>query len=175
MVNVLPFAAVKQLRQFWWMTATPYPPYKTEPSMFKPLPLFIGLRYIRAKRRNHFISFITLISVFGIALGVMALITVVSVMNGFEKELRARMLSMTPHVFVMSLWDDQIAQQQWQALREQLLEEQPRIKSAAPFIQGQGMLAHQQRVYGTLLQGVVPELEETVSEVEEKINYTLDI
>jgi len=56
--------------------------------MFKPLPLFVGLRYTRAKRRNHFISFISAISMLGIALGVTALITVISVMNGFEKEMR---------------------------------------------------------------------------------------
>ena len=63
--------------------------------MFKPLEAFIGLRYVRAKRRNHFISFISLISMLGIALGVTTLITVISVMNGFEKELRARILGAT--------------------------------------------------------------------------------
>ena len=64
--------------------------------MFKPLELAIGLRYLRAKRRNQFISFISLISMLGIVLGVTALITVLSVMNGFEKELRKRILGMTP-------------------------------------------------------------------------------
>jgi lipoprotein-releasing system permease protein len=68
--------------------------------MFRPLPFYIGLRYTRAKRRNHFISFISLTSMLGIALGVTALITVLSVMNGFEKELRYRMLGMSPHVVV---------------------------------------------------------------------------
>src|SRR3569623_2032505 len=68
--------------------------------MFKPLELFIGLRYTRAKRRNHFISFIALTSMLGIALGVMALITVLSVMNGFQKELRDRILGVVAHAGV---------------------------------------------------------------------------
>lgn len=68
--------------------------------MFKPLQLYVGLRYTRAKRRNHFISFITIISMLGIALGVTALITVISVMNGFEKELRERILGMTAHATI---------------------------------------------------------------------------
>ena len=68
--------------------------------MFKPLSVFIGLRYTRAKRRNHFISFISLTSMFGVALGVAALIVVLSVMNGFEKELRERILGMTSHAFI---------------------------------------------------------------------------
>ena len=65
--------------------------------MFHPLPLYIGLRYTRAKRRNHFISFISLISMLGIMLGIMALIVVLSVMNGFHKEIRERILSMASH------------------------------------------------------------------------------
>ena len=68
--------------------------------MYRPLPLFVGLRYTRAKRRNHFISFISLISMLGIALGVTALITVLSVMNGFETELRQRILGMTSHATI---------------------------------------------------------------------------
>ncbi|HKJ75930.1 MAG TPA: ABC transporter permease, partial [Gammaproteobacteria bacterium] len=71
--------------------------------MFRPLEVFIGLRYTRAKRRNHFISFISLISMLGIALGVTALITVLSVMNGFEKELRERILGMTAHATVSAV------------------------------------------------------------------------
>ncbi|MDH5601950.1 MAG: ABC transporter permease, partial [Gammaproteobacteria bacterium] len=68
--------------------------------MFKPVELFVGLRYTRAKRRNHFISFISLSSMLGIALGVTALITVLSVMNGFEKEVRERILDMVSHLTV---------------------------------------------------------------------------
>ena len=68
--------------------------------MFKPVPLYVGLRYTRAKRRNDFISFISFSSMLGIALGVTALITVLSVMNGFEKELRDRILGMTSHATI---------------------------------------------------------------------------
>jgi len=70
--------------------------------MFGPFETFIGLRYVRAKRRNHFISFISLTSMVGVALGVMALITVLSVMNGFEKELTSRILGMASHASVVS-------------------------------------------------------------------------
>ena len=68
--------------------------------MFRPLELFIGLRYTRAKRRNHFISFISMISMLGLAVGVMALIVVISVMNGFEKELTSRILGMVAHATI---------------------------------------------------------------------------
>src|SRR5210317_1421406 len=71
--------------------------------MYKPLSAFIGLRYLRAKRQNHFISFISLISMLGIALGVTTLITVISVMNGFEKELRARILGAISHATIQPL------------------------------------------------------------------------
>ena len=72
--------------------------------MIKPAALFIGLRYTRAKRRNHFVSFIALASTLGIALGVTVLITVLSVMNGFERELQERILGMAPHVIVCLLY-----------------------------------------------------------------------
>ena len=71
------------------------------PLMFKPVEVFIGLRYVRAKRRNHFISFISLTSMLGVGLGVMALITVLSVMNGFEKELTDRILGMASHATIV--------------------------------------------------------------------------
>lgn len=132
--------------------------------MFKPLPLYIGLRYTRAKRRNHFISFISLSSMLGIALGVTALITVLSVMNGFEKELRVRMLGMSAHIVVTvkeSLED-------WQTLRQQLLK-QSHIESVAPFIQGQAMITFQDRAQGTFLQGIEPQLELTISQVQQKM------
>lgn len=68
--------------------------------MFYPLSLFIGLRYTRAKRKNHFISFISIVSMLGIALGVMVLIVVLSVMNGFDKEIKSRILDMVPQVTI---------------------------------------------------------------------------
>jgi lipoprotein-releasing system permease protein len=132
--------------------------------MFKPLPLYIGLRYTRAKRRNHFISFISLSSMLGITLGVTALITVLSVMNGFEKELRARMLGMSAHIVVTA--NDSL--DDWQSLRQQLLK-QPHVVSIAPFIQGQAMITYQDRAQGTFLQGIEPQLELTISQVQQKM------
>ncbi len=133
--------------------------------MFKPLILYIGLRYTRAKRRTQFISFITLTSVLGIALGVTALITVLSVMNGFEAELRQRILGMTAHSTVTGRGgqlDD------WQVLQEKL-HNYPHVQGAAPFINGQVMVNAGRRVSGTLLRGILPEQEPAVSEVGDKM------
>ncbi len=105
--------------------------------MFKPLSLFIGLRYVRAKRRNHFISFISLISMLGIALGVAVLITVISVMNGFDKELKDRILGMMPHVLVLGI-EDQM--QDWDLTQEVLLE-QAEVSQVTPFVETQGLLS----------------------------------
>lgn len=105
--------------------------------MFKPLSAFIGLRYVRAKRRNHFISFISLLSMLGIGLGVTVLITVLSVMNGFDKELKERILGMMPHVVVLS-YDSEF--KGWQPLFEQLKKD-PAISEVTPFVETQGMLS----------------------------------
>jgi lipoprotein-releasing system permease protein len=133
--------------------------------MFKPLILFIGLRYTRAKRRTQFISFITLTSVLGIALGVTALITVLSVMNGFEAELRERILGMTAHT-TMNDYDGNLAD--WQGL-EREVKDQPHVEGAAPFVQGQVMINAERRVSGTMLRGVLPEHEPKVSEIGAKM------
>ncbi|MCK5719425.1 MAG: lipoprotein-releasing ABC transporter permease subunit [Thiomargarita sp.] len=133
--------------------------------MFKPLSIYIGLRYTRAKRRNHFISFISLTSIFGIALGVTALITVLSVMNGFEKELRHRMLGMSAHVTIRSIDKDW---QNWQTLAEQLRMKK-HVIGVAPFIQGQAMITRSKNVEGTFLQGILPEIETQVSQVQDKM------
>ncbi len=129
--------------------------------MFKPLILFIGLRYTRAKRRTQFISFITLTSIAGIALGVTALITVLSVMNGFQAELRHRILGMTAHTTVTGF--DNILND-WQALDKELAD-LPQRTGAAPFIQGQVMLSSGRQVSGAMIRGVLPEYEKTVSKV----------
>jgi len=133
--------------------------------MFKPLSFYIGLRYTRAKRRNHFISFISMTSILGIALGVTALITVLSVMNGFEKELRHRMLGMSAHVVVSTFnnhWRD------WQEVAQQL-QTREHVTGVAPFVQGQGMITFNKNVKGTFLQGIAPELEPQVSQVKDKM------
>ena len=133
--------------------------------MFKPLVLYIGLRYTRAKRRTQFISFITLTSVLGIALGVTALITVLSVMNGFEAELRERILGMTAHATATGK-NGQL--DNWQTL-DQKLKGMPHVEGAAPFITGQVMINADRRVSGTMLNGILPEYESKVSEVATKM------
>lgn len=133
--------------------------------MFKPLILFIGLRYTRAKKRTRFISFITLTSVLGIALGVTALITVLSVMNGFEAELRERILGMTSHA-TMTGWNGRL--DDWHAYDE-VLKKEPRVEAWAPYVEGQVMLNAGRRVSGTLIRGILPEFEPGVSEVADSL------
>ncbi len=133
--------------------------------MFRPLSLYIGLRYTRAKRRNHFISFITLVSLLGIALGITALITVLSVMNGFEKEVRTRILSMAAHVTI-SMPNGGISD--WRATAREVSRDD-RVRAAAPYVQGEGMLSHTRGVSGALITGVLPETETGISEVAHKM------
>ena len=133
--------------------------------MFNPLSVYIGLRYTRAKRRDHFISFISLTSMLGVALGVAALITVLSVMNGFEKELRERILGMTSHAFITGI-DGTLTD--WQSLQNKL-EGSPRLLDSAPFVEGQAMLSQGSRVRGSLIRGVDPQLEARVSTIGDKI------
>ena len=134
--------------------------------MFRPLELFVGLRYTHSKRRTHFISFISMTSMLGIALGVTALITVLSVMNGFEKELRDRILGMASHATVTT-YAGRLAD--WQGL-SQTLEEQPSILAMAPYVQGESMLSQGKRVSGALIRGVLPGMEGGVSDVVSHIN-----
>ena len=122
--------------------------------------LFIGLRYTRAKRRNHFISFISLISMCGIALGVAALIVVLSVMNGFQKELRTRILGVASHVQVSGAEGELAA---WQQVAEQASKHK-QVQAAAPYVAAQGMLSFDQTVRGTLVRGVLPDAEERVAD-----------
>lgn len=133
--------------------------------MFKPLILYIGLRYTRAKRRTQFISFITLTSVLGIALGVTALITVLSVMNGFEAELRERILGMTAHTTITGRYG---RLEDWPGLAKRV-QGMPHMVGSAPFIQGQVMINADRQVSGTMLQGVLPQVEPEVSEVAAKM------
>ncbi|MBA6418743.1 MULTISPECIES: lipoprotein-releasing ABC transporter permease subunit [Pseudomonas] len=129
--------------------------------MFRPLPFFIGLRYTRAKRRNHFISFISLISMLGLTLGVMVMILVLSVMNGFDRELRTRILGMVPHATINGYQPIS----DWQSLSDKLIAN-PKVVATAPFIQLQGMLTHDGSVAPVLVTGVEPEAEKTVSIIE---------
>jgi lipoprotein-releasing system permease protein len=126
----------------------------------RPYELFVGLRYTRAKRRTHFISFISLVSMLGIALGIAALITVMSVMNGFEKEIRARILGAAAHIQVVA-GEGGIAD--WELLSAQL-RRHPEVVAAAPFVQGQGLLSTGSAVRGVFVRGVLPELEDQVAD-----------
>src|SRR3569623_792157 len=134
--------------------------------MFKPLELFIGLRYTRAKRRNHFISFIALTSMLGIALGVMALITVLSVMNGFQKELRDRILGVVAHATVSGVGGGAV--HDWLPLADRI-KQVPDVVGIAPYVNGEGMLSSGQAVSGALIRGVLPQAERTVSDVGDKM------
>ncbi|MDH3325594.1 MAG: lipoprotein-releasing ABC transporter permease subunit, partial [Gammaproteobacteria bacterium] len=135
--------------------------------MFKPLPLYVGLRYTRAKRRNHFISFITIISMLGIALGVTALITVISVMNGFEQELRERILGMTAHATIQGQGSNL---ENWQSVAA-AASENDQVKGFAPFIAAEGMLSFGSQVNGAIIRGVLPKEEPKVSEVGDKMLF----
>ena len=133
--------------------------------MFNPFEAFIGLRYVRARRRNHFISFISLVSMLGIAIGVLALITVLSVMNGFQQELTGRILAMASHADVLH---EDGAIEDWRAAAAILNREQG-IIGAAPYFRAEGMLVHEHRVHGAVLRGIDPEAERTVSLVAQKM------
>ena len=123
--------------------------------------LLVGLRYTRAKRRNHFISFISATSMAGIVLGVAALIVVLSVMNGFQKELRARILGVASHVQISGS-DERL--RDWRGLAKAVAAE-PRVVASAPFVNAQAMLAVGQAVRGSVVRGIVPELEDKVAEI----------
>ena len=129
--------------------------------MIRPLELAIGLRYLRARRRTRFISFIGLVSIAGLALGVAALITVLSVMNGFERELRSRILAMASHAFIAS-FDGPLPR--WREAADRVLGH-PSVLAAAPYVEGQAMLAAGGAVRGVLVRGVEPDEERQVSEI----------
>ena len=129
----------------------------------QPLPLFIGLRYTRAKRQNHFISFISMASMLGIAIGIAALITVMSVMNGFQKEVRARILGVSSHVQIMG-YDAGPSRglAEWPSLLAEA-KKNPGVADAAPFVDGQGLLAYSSSVRGAIVRGILPNEEVKVS------------
>jgi len=125
--------------------------------------LFVGLRYTRAKRRNHFISFISLISMLGIALGVAALIVVLSVMNGFQTELRTRILGVAAHIEISGEGDRLSA---WPQIAE-LAKRHQEVRGAAPYIMAQGLLSFDQAVHGAMMRGILPEQENQVADIGE--------
>lgn len=133
--------------------------------MFRPVSLFIGLRYTRAKRRNHFVSFMSFSSMIGIALGVMVLITVLSVMNGFDAEIRHRIFGMARQITV-SAYSGNV--QNWQSLQQEL-DHQPGVVATAPFVGNQGLLTADGAVKPVLIYGIDPQAESRVSILAEKM------
>ena len=130
--------------------------------MFQPVSLFIGLRYSRSKKRTGFISFITFFSTVGIMLGVASLITVVAVMNGFEGELKKRILGIVPHVIISQTLDNTQKGNftAWPLLRKQLLQ-QNHVEQVTPFLSSEALIQSPENLQGVLLQGIVPEYEQS--------------
>ena len=138
--------------------------HRTGITMFSPrqsFPLFVGLRYTRARQRTRFISVISLISVLGIALGMTVLITVLSVFNGFQREVRTRMLNAVAHVQVSGLGE---SLRDWRLVAESALKH-PRVLAAAPYVSAQGLLTSGGNVRGAFLRGIEPAQEAKVSEI----------
>jgi lipoprotein-releasing system permease protein len=132
--------------------------------MFRPLAIFIGARYTRAKRRNHFISFISMTSMIGLALGVLAMIVVLSVMNGFQREMSSRILGMVPHAMIQGVQplDD------WQPVAAAALKN-PEVLAAVPFTEMDGMLSYKGAMQPIQISGVDPAQEGKVSIVADHI------
>ncbi len=148
--------SIGSLPELWQTRGFPFPGIPVQ-----PYELFVGLRYTRAKRRNHFISFISLASMIGIALGVMALIVVLSVMNGFQKEIRARILGVASHIQISGP-EERLAN--WQGIAAQL----PKfadVRASAPYVMGQGLLTFDSNVKGVLIRGILPQEEQKVADI----------
>lgn len=129
--------------------------------MYRPFALFVGLRYVRAKRRKHFISVISFISITCFVIGVTALIAVLSVMNGFDEQIRNRLFSMAPQILV-STYENQVFD--WQNLQTKLMQTD-HVVASAPYISGQGMLSANGQVHATLISGILPLQEQQISHI----------
>lgn len=130
----------------------------TFPAMFQPISLFIGLRYSRSKSHTGFISFITFFSTVGILLGVASLITVSSVMNGFEGELKKRILGIVPHVVVTKPYNRMQEEHTWSD-SQKVLASLPGVKRVTPFLEAEVLVQSSASLKGVLLQGIKPQLE----------------
>ncbi len=127
----------------------------------QPYELFIGLRYTRARQRSRFISFISLVSVIGIALGITVLITVLSVMNGFQREVRTRILSVASHVQITGP-DNTLSD--WRAIADKA-QQNSQVVAAAPYVTAQGLLSSGSIVRGAYIRGILPDAEEKVADL----------
>ena len=135
--------------------------------MFKPLSLFLGWRYTRAKKRQHFVSFISLASMLGIGLGVMVLITVLSVMNGFDFQIRSRFFAVAPQVTVIAP-ANQIQNNAWHGLQRRVAQ-QPAVVSSAPFVTGNSMLIVGGQMQPLRIMGILPDQEVNISKIASKM------
>ncbi|MES1965873.1 lipoprotein-releasing ABC transporter permease subunit [Psychrobacter sp. AH5] len=133
--------------------------------MRRPLPLFIGLRFTRSKNANKFLSFISVVSMAGLILGVAALIVVTSVLNGFEQALSSRILGMVPQV---SIYSSQPLQD-WKPYAQQIQDNDSNVIGAAPFVQARGMLSIAGEVNSTILNGIEPRYDPAVSILKENM------
>ena len=134
--------------------------------MFHPLPLYIGLRYTRAKRRNHFISFISMVSMLGVALGITVLITVLSVMNGFEQTWRDEILGNRAHFTVHSSFGPFVDHEEIL----EIVESTPGVEAASPYIDAEGMVRGSQgQIASVRLRGIDPETIGTVTDLEQDL------
>jgi len=127
----------------------------------QPYELSTALRYLRARSKNGFISFISLVSMIGIGLAVAVLIVVLSVMNGFERELQQRILGIVSHATIMG-FDEPL--EDWQSTRERILA-YSQVTGAAPYVEGQGMVVFDDVVAGVTVRGIEPELEQEISTI----------
>lgn len=137
--------------------------------MYRPLALYIGLRYIRAKRSQHFISFISLTSMLGIALGVAVLITVLSVMNGFDDEIHQHFFGLTPEITVSSFTEKMLNWEKWSKKIKQYADVKSDVKGVAPYIGGEGLLTYNGQTLPAAILGIEPNQEKTISQLSSKI------
>ena len=134
--------------------------------MFHPVPVYVGLRYVVSRSRGFFVSFISWISMLGICVGVAALITIISVMNGLGNEVRGRLLSLTSHATISAAPD---RMRDWQTLAERI-RRQPEVEGVAPYLDMQGMLGRGEDLRGALIRGIEPQIEPQVSEIGAHMN-----
>jgi lipoprotein-releasing system permease protein len=133
--------------------------------MFKPLALYVGLRYMRARKKTHFVSFISFTSMLGIGMGVMVLITVLSVMNGFDEEIHKRFFGMAPEITITG---QEGTLTDWQTVQKKALAV-PGVLAAAPFVAEQGLMTYDGQVLPVMLTGILPEEERSITHLQDKI------
>lgn len=133
--------------------------------MFKPLVFCIGLRYIRAQKKSRFVSFISLSSMLGISLGVMVLITVLSVMNGFDEEIHTRYFTLAPEVTITGMSE---TIKNWKKIPDKI-QDIPGINAISPYVNGRGLATHEGQVSPIMLTGILPKEEQSVSLLKKQI------